>query len=814
MVQVGDAGNPADLTGFGKVDYEYRIGKYPITIQQYTDFLNAVAVTDTYSLYDAKMATNLNIAGIKQSGATGSFSYSVIENSGDSANRPGCYMTWWRACRFVNWMANGQPNGAQGSKTTEDGTYAVNGALSGNAKPINAINPNTGKGPVYYITREDEWYKSAFYNAQSQTYYRFATQSNENPGNAIGSKYNQANYINPEGLMCTTQSPDLLTTINYLTDVGAFTGSASYYGTFEQNGNVWEWNDIPDLVAYRILRGGGWTSYAGYMEASYRLANPLTTAANNGGFRLTSPIGDVVFPSPSTSPPSSPSLAPPTPPPAPTPTPTPDSEMIKYQMTTVSDINNPADPLIAQGSMPYEYQIGKYLVTIGQYTTFLNAVAAINDTYSLWNPKLSTDMVIAGISRQGSQGSYTYSVMYNGGTSANRPITYVSCFDAARFANWMSNGQPKGPQDTSTTENGAYPLYGVVSGIFPAQNSINPNIGKPPSYYIPSESEWYKSGFYSPALNGGAGGYFPYATQNSTLPGNTIGSLPNQANFIYTNGYYSVPQSPTYDISKNYLSDVGAFSNSPGYYGTFDQNGNVWEWNNADGNPSSSRGQRGGFYAGGPASLSSTTFSYVSAAREESDAGFRLAAPVATPEPSPAPLPGSPPPKPSQSTCKWKGLYQIESVSCPGKFIAFSVADCNNRAVLLRTENQSEPPRTHWKLNAVATLGASTSAPSAVIADRCSNNTQYTNLASAASKPSPRLGGSSWKVVINPVKLLGSKTCDGLPVNIKAVTGALKGKLLGYEDDCSKTDAFTWNSSPPSSSPSSSTRVQWKLIKV
>jgi sulfatase modifying factor 1 len=680
--------------------------------------------------------------------------------------------------------------------------------MNGNAKAINPINPNTGKSPLYYITREDEWYKAAFYNAQSKTYYRFATQSNDNPGNLVGSKTNQANYINPQGLMCTTQSPDLLTTVNYLTDVGAFTGSASYYGTFEQNGNVWEWNDIPELVGYRILRGGGWTSYAGYMESTYRLGNPLTTSGNNGGFRIASPVGDsIVFPNPS--PPSPPLPAPPTPPPAPTPPPTPSSDQIKVELVKVGDINNPADPLVLQGSVAYEYQIGKYLVTIDQYTTFLNAVASVNDTYSLWNEKMSTDMVVAGISRQGSQGSYKYSVMSNNGSSANRPITYVSAFDAARFANWMSNGQPKGSQSTATTENGAYPLYGVVTGIFPAQNSLNPNTGKAPTYYIPSESEWYKSGFYGPALNGGSGGYFVYATQNSTLPGNNVGSLPNQANFIYSNGYYSVPQSPTYDISTNYLSDVGAFSSSPSYYNTFDQNGNVWEWNNVDGKPSSSRGQRGGFYAGGPASLSPTTFSYVSAAREEADAGFRLAAPVAAPEPSPSPSPApvnSPPTKPPQTMCKWNGLYQIESLSCPGKFIAFSVDNCTNNAVLLRTENQSKPPRTHWNLDAVATLGSSTAAPSAVIADRCPGSNGFANLASLSDKPSPRLAGSNWNVAITPVKLLGSTTCTGLPVNIKAVAGAFKGKVLGY-GDCSKTDAFTWTSE-------ASIRSQWKLIEV
>jgi formylglycine-generating enzyme required for sulfatase activity len=539
------------------------------------------------------------------------------------------------------------------------------------------------------------------------------------------------------------------------------------------------------------------------MEASYRLCNPLTTASNNGGVRLVSPVGDVVFPTPA--PPSPPSPAPPTPPPAPTPPPTPSSEQIKIEMVKIGDINNSPDPVILVGSVAYEYQIAKYLVTIGNYVTFLNAVASVNDTYSLWNPKMSTDMIIAGISRQGSQGSFTYVAMENSGSSANRPITYVSVFDAARFANWMSNGQPKGVQDSATTENGAYPLYGAINGVFPAQNFINPNTGNPPSYYIPSESEWFKAGFYGPALNGGAGGYFPYATQNTTLPGNKVGSLSNQANFIYTNGYYSVPQSPSFNSSNPYISDVGAFSSSPSYYNTFDQNGNVWEWNNVDGAPSSSRGQRGGFYAGGPASLAPTTFSYVSAAREESDAGFRLAGPVAPPQPPPAaPLSKSPPPKPSSTTCKWKGRYQIESVSCPGKFIAFSVDDCDNNSVLLRTEMQSNPPRTHWNLDASATIGSSTVSPSSVVANRTCDKSIYTNLASVSSKPSPRLAGSSWKLSIKPVS--GSTSCENISVEIKAGNGALRGKNLRY-DDCSKTAAFSWSSE-------ASSRTQWKLVKV
>ncbi|MHC5191365.1 MAG: formylglycine-generating enzyme family protein, partial [Planctomycetota bacterium] len=55
-VTVGNPGNIADTTfgspnPCGAVDYEYQIGKYEVTAGQYTEFLNAVAATDTYGLY-------------------------------------------------------------------------------------------------------------------------------------------------------------------------------------------------------------------------------------------------------------------------------------------------------------------------------------------------------------------------------------------------------------------------------------------------------------------------------------------------------------------------------------------------------------------------------------------------------------------------------------------------------------------------------------------------------------------------------------------------------------------------------------------
>jgi hypothetical protein len=81
---------------------------------------------------------------------------------------------------------------------------------------------------------------------------------------------------------------------NYLTDVGAFTNSASYYGTFDQSGNAYQWNDLDGASgSTRGYRGGRYGNYdAGPLSSSqrgevdsFRYGNYYTT------FRLASPLG-------------------------------------------------------------------------------------------------------------------------------------------------------------------------------------------------------------------------------------------------------------------------------------------------------------------------------------------------------------------------------------------------------------------------------------------------------------------------------------------------------------------------------------------
>ena len=256
------------------------------------------------------------------------------------------------------------------------------------------------------------------------------------------------------------------------------------------------------------------------------------------------------------------------------------------EMVTVGNVGNAADPEDGDninpgvqnfGAVNYEFSIGKYEVSLVQYARFLNAVAATNDPHQLYNGLMATDLRIAGIERSGSFGNYTYSVIGSG----DRPVTYVTWFDAARFCNWLHNKCPIGVQDASTTERGAYTLDGAINGGL----DITRNPGA--KYWIPSENEWYKAAFHDPRLEaeGGPPGddfYWLYSTMSDTVPENDIGPLPlaNQANYI-DGGGYSVTQSLIEDPNQNYLTDGGSYEGSAGPYGTFDQGGNVWEWNDA-----------------------------------------------------------------------------------------------------------------------------------------------------------------------------------------------------------------------------------------
>jgi formylglycine-generating enzyme required for sulfatase activity len=217
-----------------------------------------------------------------------------------------------------------------------------------------------------------------------------------------------------------------------------------------------------------------------------------------------------------------------------------------------------------------------------------------------------------GISRSGSSGNYSYSVAGSYSQAANCPIFDVSWGDAARFVNWLANGQPTGIEGTGTTETGSYTLSGATTNAALMQVVRIPDS----TWVLPNVNEWYKASYY---VGGGTNtGYWDYPTQSNTLPSNVLSSTgTNNANFTASGGGLS--SDPI-----NFLTPVGVFAASPGAYGTYDMDGDVWQWEETPIGGSGREG-RGGSYADVSAALETSQFDEAPPGFAVNNLGFRVA---------------------------------------------------------------------------------------------------------------------------------------------------------------------------------------------
>ncbi len=278
-VRVGNAWNSNDTwgDGHGQVAYEYNIGKYEVTAGQYTEFLNAVASTDTYGLYNPKMWSDYFGCKIWRQWSPSGYSYSVAD---DWANRPVNFVSWGDAARFCNWMQNGQPTGMQVAETTEVGAYALNGATT-NARLMSRRRKTDWQ---WAIPTEDEWYKAAYHanNGLADDYFDYPTASNEKPSNDLVEPDDPGNNatFREGGGDYTVRSP------YWRTEVGAHENSASPYGTFDQGGGLYEWNETAFYGWARGLRGGSFEDPWGPLHAGNYTFNSPGAEHNHIGFRV------------------------------------------------------------------------------------------------------------------------------------------------------------------------------------------------------------------------------------------------------------------------------------------------------------------------------------------------------------------------------------------------------------------------------------------------------------------------------------------------------------------------------------------------
>jgi len=258
----------------------FYISSTEVTNSQYAAFLNAVARTDTYGLFNPNMQKSAR-GGINRTGSAGSYVYTVKPNMG---NKPVNYVSWLDAARYVNWLHNGKPTGPQGPGTTETGAYDLTVSQPG-LKAVRQL------GARYFLPTSAEWARAA-YEEPSLPDWLYPTRSNAAPtlaratavGDVANPGFNVANY---------NKGADWNGQDGNVTTVGsAGPLSTSYWGTYDQGGNIREWTETLQ-AGKRLVRGGDFQNGATFLQRTSAVQTDANAEQIYTGFRVAAPYGPV-----------------------------------------------------------------------------------------------------------------------------------------------------------------------------------------------------------------------------------------------------------------------------------------------------------------------------------------------------------------------------------------------------------------------------------------------------------------------------------------------------------------------------------------
>jgi len=218
FVNIGNAGNAADSTGYGAVPYIYRVGTYEVTQDAITK------------------ATASGMSNVTAGPYTGS--------------QPATTISWYEAAAFVNWLNTSTGNQAA-YNLTFSGSWSMTLWSSGQAWTAGGQNLYRHKDAYYFLPSENEWYKAAYYNPGGSNYFLYPTASSSVP-TAVASG--------------TTSGTAVYNGVASVPAAVTNAGGSSPYGTMGQGGNVWEWNESAfagtnsSSSEARTMRGGARSS--------------------------------------------------------------------------------------------------------------------------------------------------------------------------------------------------------------------------------------------------------------------------------------------------------------------------------------------------------------------------------------------------------------------------------------------------------------------------------------------------------------------------------------------------------------------------
>jgi len=228
----GDTANTVNGANPGAVNYNYKMGTYEVTIDQFAK-------------------ANAEALGTLGNGDENPYSLGV--------NGPASNTSWLEAAKFANYLTSGTYNG---------GAYQFSdvNTLTG----VDRASAVSTYGTVYVLPTEDEWYKAAYLKSDGSAYTLYATGDSVPTAGAGGENYNSVN-----------STP---------WDVGS--GIAENNGTFDMNGNIREWNEsawdgtLDNMGEDRVRRGGGGTANENELRSSTRINTPPWVDSFGIGFRV------------------------------------------------------------------------------------------------------------------------------------------------------------------------------------------------------------------------------------------------------------------------------------------------------------------------------------------------------------------------------------------------------------------------------------------------------------------------------------------------------------------------------------------------
>jgi formylglycine-generating enzyme required for sulfatase activity len=248
FVNIGNAGNAANTTGYGAVPYEYRVGTYEIS-------QNAI-----------DKATASGMSNVTAGAFIG--------------NQPAADISWFEAAAFVNWLNTSTGKTAAYDLAWDGATWwPMNLWSSEQAWTAGGTNLFRHKDAFYFLPSENEWYKSAYFNPGGSNYFLYPTASDTAP------------TVVASGTNAGTAVYDGVVSVPAIVDSA---GGLSPYGTMGQGGNVWEWNesafDGTNNSAYegRAVRGGFWNVPESVLRSSYPFVEDPSSQNPSVGFRVAS----------------------------------------------------------------------------------------------------------------------------------------------------------------------------------------------------------------------------------------------------------------------------------------------------------------------------------------------------------------------------------------------------------------------------------------------------------------------------------------------------------------------------------------------